>query len=230
MRHARLRLWRLSPPFTRTVEVHRITVGGFLDLVRLIAPKVAEAMVKKAQYVDGLKRQAGIPAYAKVLPSSDLTDNEFIAAGADAESVAAAADLLCLDQPVGFMRGWVHGRFGGAFARMNTAALLRACRAVEGDGQWTRFLGCINRQPVEPEAAGKRKKKRGGGLMADVLDVSRLFGQVPADILRLDLQDFLTLCEAINLSVVAESRLDPTADPDVEPDTTIPIAGLWQVH
>lgn len=180
----------MSPPFRKVVRVRRITVGGFLDLLRTIAPRIAQAMVKAGAALD---------------------DRQFIASWADAEVVAAGADLVCVDQPAGFLQDWLHGRLGGFFARRNTDRLLRACRQVEGDGQWTRFLGCINRNPQE-----KKPKGQGGGLMADVLMLSGMLHLPPMSLMEMPLQDFLNLCDSLNTAAEYERRLDPTMDPDAE--------------
>lgn len=207
-RRATLTLWRLSPPFRRAVEVRQITVGGFLDLVRTVAPKAAAALVK-----------SGRP----------LTDVDLIRACADADTMAGFADLVLVDQPVGFMRGWLDGRLGGFFARRNTDALLAACRVVEGDGQWTRFLSCLNRgTPGQDE---RKPKGKGGGLMADVLTVSGLLGLDPNQIRRdWFLRDFLDMCDSLNLMATARQYEDPTMDPDAEPSPGLAIPGLFQVH
>lgn len=198
MRKARFRLWRLSPPFTRAVEVHRITVGGFLDLVRLVAPKVAAQMVAAGR---------------------GLSDQEFIRSAADAETVSAAADLLLVDQPVGMLHGWLHGRLGGAFAKGNTRRLLDASRAVEGEGQWTRFLGCINR-PAAQEGAGAPKSKERGGMGADVDFVAARLGLPPPDVEAWELQSFLNFCDRIT------ARLDSEDGAAADADEPVPISDL----
>ena len=190
-RRARLRLIRLSPPFSRTVEIRRITIGGFLELVRFMAPRAAQAVLASKE---------------------PLTDAGLIRACADAESLAAFADLVAVDQPVGFLRGYMHGRLGGFFARRNTDALLAACRAVEGEGQWTRFIGCLNRG-VETKG-NRRPKRQGGGLMADVMTLSGIMGLDPMLILRWDMQEFLNLCEALNMLERQQGISDPLSDPD----------------
>lgn len=203
MRQARFTVYRLWPPFGKTVSVHRITVGGFLEMVRTIAPKVAAAMVSSGKSLD---------------------DKGLIEAAADAETVSAAADLVCSDQPLGFMRYWLHGQLGGFFARRNTAAFLTACRQVEGDGQWTRFLSCLNR------GDGKPTKGKGGGLYADVLDIARIFNVLPQAVMDMPLKDFLDLCDGMNMQTARQVIADPTLDPDAEASDTIPITGLWKVH
>lgn len=199
-RTARFRLWRLSPPFCKTVEVQRITVGGFLELVRAVAPRVAGKMVA-----------AG----------GAISDTEFIRSAADASMLSAAADLLCRDQSPRFLHRWLDGRLNGAFAYRNTAAFLRACREAEGSGQWTRFLGCLNRTPEKGE-----RKAKGGGLMADVMVMSGMIGTDPMTILGWPLQDFLTLCDSINLVAQETRPYDPTADPDAEPASADALYGM----
>ena len=199
-RTARLVLWRARPPFRKVVAVQRITLGGFLALLRTVAPKVAAAM-----------QEAG----------RGLTDLELIHAPgvATQETVAAFADLIALDQSAGFMVPWLDGRFGGAFARRNTDALLAASRAAEGDGAWTRFLGTLNRAPAAPTPGAK--KARGGGLAADRDDVARIWGVGPWVIEQLPLQTFLDYCDAINrrMDEADEEQLlgDPLMDPNAEP-------------
>lgn len=202
-RRARFTLHSLSPPFRRRVSVRRITVGGFLDLVRTLAPRAAEALLRSKQ---------------------PLTDVGLIRACADAESVSIFADLVAVNQPIGFMHPWLHGGLGGAFARRNTAALLSACREVEGEGQWTRFLGTLNR------GGGKPAKQERGGLAADAADLCRMGFGTWQGIMDTPLQDFLNLCDAVKVGAKASGTLDPTLDPDAEPSDSIGIPGLWQVH
>jgi len=206
-RYSRLVLWRLTPPFRTTVRLHQITVGGFLELVRTVAPKVAAAVI------------ASQP--------KPVTDDEVIRACVDAETVAYAADLVAVDQPVGFLHGWLHGRLAGIFARGNTARLLRACREVEGDGQWTRFLSCINRPAAN---AQKPTKGKGGGLMADVLTMAGAMSLDPNQVLAWNLRGFLDLCDAMNLQAKQSGSSDPLSDPDAEPMDNVGIPGLFQVH
>jgi hypothetical protein len=206
-RTARLVLHRLTPPFRRVVAIRRITLGGYLELLRTLAPKVAQAALKSK-----------VP----------LDMSALIEAGTDADSLSVFADLVAIDQPAGFMRGWLHGRLQGAFAYRNTAALLAATRAAEGDGQWTRYLGTLN-APASSPTPGGAGKRRGGGLMADALTVARMFNLHPDDVLAKPLQDFLNLCEGINLMAIQESHLDPTMDPDAEA-SEIAIPGLYKVH
>lgn len=207
MRTARLVLWRFLPPFRKTVQVRRITIGGFLDLVRTVAPKAAAAVVQS---------------------DKPLTDVDLIRAAADAETMAYFADLVAVDHPVGFLRGWLRGRLAGVFARRNTEALLAACRRVEGDGQWTRFLGQLTR-PGQA-GSGKPQRGKGGGLMADVLTLSGLMGVDPVTVLSWPMQDFLSLCDALNMAAQERVSADPTMDPDAEPSAAVGIPGLWQVH
>jgi hypothetical protein len=206
-RHARLVLWRLTPPFRTTVRLRQISIGSFLDLVRTLAPKVAAAVVRSGPDL--------------------ITDDDLIRACVDAETVAYVADLVAVDQPVGFLRGWLHGRLGGAFARGNTARLLRACREVEGDGQWTRFLACLNRSVPDQKA---KKQGKGGGLMADVLTIAGGLQLDPEAVLAWPMRRFLDMCDALNFAARERGSVDPLSDPDVEPSETISIPGLWQVH
>jgi hypothetical protein len=202
-RRARLILWRLAPPFRAAVSVRRISVGGFLDLVRSVAPKAAKALLAA---------------------KGPLTNEGLIHACADADTLASFADLVCEDQPIGFLRPWLHGRLGGAFARRNTAALLSACREVEGDGQWTRFLGCLNQG-----GGGTTAKKERGGLAADVVTLCQMGLGRYADLLAMPMQDFLNLCDALNLGLRAAENSDPLVDPDCEAsDVNVP--GLFKVH
>jgi hypothetical protein len=205
-RHSRLVLWRLTPPFRTVVRLHQISVGGFLDLVRTLAPKVAAAVVRSGPDL--------------------ITDDDLIRACVDADTVAYVADLVVVDQPVGFLRDWLHGQLSGAFARGNTARLLRACREVEGDGQWTRFLSCINR----PDSDAKPKKGKGGGLMADILAISGALGLDPQQVREWPMRAFLDMCEAMNLAVKQSGSSDPLSDPEVEPMDSVGIPGLFQVH
>jgi len=206
-RHARLVLWRLTPPFRTTVRLRQISVGSFLDLVRTIAPKVAAAVVA---------------AHPK-----EVSDDEVIRACVDADLVSYVADLVAVDQPVGFLRGWLHGRLAGAFARGNTSRLLRACREVEGDGQWTRFMSTINRTPPGSKPA---KKGSGGGLMADVLAISGALSLDPQQVRSWPMRAFLDMCDAMNLAARQSGSSDPLSDPEAEPMDSVGIPGLFQVH
>jgi hypothetical protein len=202
-RRAQIVLYRLMPPFRSKVAIHRITIGGFLDLVRSVAPKAAVAVLQS---------------------KNPLTDTDLIRACADADTVAYFADLIAMDQPVGFLRGWLHGRLSGFFARRNTEALLAGCRTVEGDGQWTRFLGCLT------PGSGEGKKKKGGGLEQDIILLCSLGFGTYEQVRGMAMQDFLTLCDAVNLGSKYAQSLDPLSDPDCEASPTIGIPGLWQVY
>jgi hypothetical protein len=169
-------------------------------------------------------------AAATLKAPGPLDFNAFIRAGADAETLSVFADLIAVDQPVGFLRGWLHGRLHGAFAYRNTTALLAATRAAEGEGQWTRYLGTLNIPAPTAAPGGAGKRRKGGGLMADALTVARMFGVHPDEVLGKPLRDFLDLCDSINLTATEESYSDPTLDPDAEPSATIPIPGLFRVH
>jgi hypothetical protein len=139
--------------------------------------------------------------------------------------MAAFADLVSVDRPVGFLRGWLHGRAGGAFARRNTDALLTACRAVEGDGQWTRFLACLNRG----DGGGAAKKASRGGLAADVVTLCQMGLGRYADLMAMPMQDFLNLCDAVNVGARQREAADPLSDPDCEA-SDVAIPGLFKVH
>lgn len=205
-RTARLTLWRLTPPFRKTVEIQRITLGGFLEVLNLVAPKVAAAMVQK-----------GAP----------LDEPEFRLALADADTWSAGADFVAVGQRVGFLHGWLRGRLSGAFARHNANALLAASRAVEGEGQWTRYLDTLQKPPATPAPlpapGGAVKRRKGGGLMADALLIARTFGVLPDVVKAMALRDFLDLCDAMNGEIERgesdpeSAAYDPTLDPNAEP-------------
>ena len=215
MRTARLTLRRINKHGKRVrtrVSVRQITVGGYLSLVRSMAPRVAEAMVKSEK---------------------PLTDIELIHACATSEAISLFADLVCVNKPVGFIKRWcgnqIDGTPEGLLVRGNVEALLAASRDVEGDGQWTRFLGCLNRGPQSGETV-KQKKQRGGGLYADVLDVARIFNVLPQAVMEQPLRDFLDLCDGLNMASANQPISDPTLDPESEASESIPIPGLWKVH
>ena len=214
-RTARLVLRRINAKGKRvrtTVAVQRITLGGFLALVRALAPRVAQAM-----------HDAG----------RALTWPEMIAACADQDTLAFFADLVCVGRPVGFLKRWcpggvVDGTPEAALERANAEALLAAARAVEGPGQWTRFIGTINQAPAaaEPDQP-KAKKTKGGGLSADAEIVARLEGVPTWVVMDLPLQTFLDRCDSINrrMDEAEDAALedDPLLNPNAEP-TPLPKA------
>ena len=196
-RTARLILWRARPPFRKVVRVQRITLGGFLELLRTLAPKVAEAVLSMGDR---------------------FTFEEMLRTKTDAASVSAFADLVTVEQPAGFMLDWL--RPDGQVSARNAAALLAASRAAEGDGQWTRYLNQLQNPAPASQPEGK-KKTRGGGLSADAQDVAKVFGVAPWHVEALTLHDFLNLCETLNLRMAeaeeeSESN-DPTLNPNAEP-------------
>lgn len=118
MKTARVKLFRLTPPFLKTVTIGQITVGGFIDLVRMIIRRSAEIHLTLGQAVD---------------------ETAFLAAGWSGE-MSAFADSIAVNQPAGFLEDWC----SGPCAKRNLAAFLAASRRAEGPGGWTRIYGTIN--------------------------------------------------------------------------------------
>lgn len=196
-----MRLWRILPPFTRRVEVRRITVRGWLTLVRAVAVKVATARVEAGR---------------------DLTDADVIAQMGDGEEVALFADLVSVNQPTGYLHGWLGGYLMSRVTRRNIHSLLAASRKTEGDGGWTRILSTLNLAPpatgANAPAGSPPRRRSGGGLMADVVTVSRLTGDAVQQVLDMDMQTFLLICESLNLMASQEAaQADATLDPQAEP-------------
>jgi hypothetical protein len=145
---------------------------------------------------------------AHVLRERGVTDPmSLMQALGDRDFCAAIADLLCPDERPRFLTRW--------FSAWNARHIMRASIEAEGWGGWERITGIIDWD-------GARKKGRPGGLQADVADICRIYPSLmPTDIMRGSMQDFLDLCDFVEVTLKAERQRqieeDPTLNPDVEP-------------
>jgi len=123
----------------------------------------------------------------------------------DPATVAALADLVCIGQRPRFFRRW--------HSQKNAVRLMRASQEVEGDGGWTRILALI-------DWTGERVK-RGGGLVADIGNLCKLYRTTPVEIFNMTMQDFLDTCDCITMAAKAAEEAefldDPTMDPEAKP-------------
>lgn len=85
MKRAPVRLFRLRPPFSRRVVVGQITVGKFIELVRLVANTAATL---------------------RIAADKDITGEDLIRALREPE-LCAIADAVCLDQEPEFLLRWM---------------------------------------------------------------------------------------------------------------------------
>lgn len=203
-RASRFSLWRLWPPFRRVVTVRRITVGGFLDLVRLLAARLATVRVESARSIT----EADV---LRVMGESEL---------------CAFADLVTDGQPVGYLRAWLGGYGMGPMTHWNIQKLLAASREAEGDGGWTRILGCLRLDPNPPATEQK------GGLMADVVALSRMLGLDPMAIRSWSMQEFIDMRETL-LQVLEQEKPNQREDGAREvslQELSMSIPGIALVH
>jgi hypothetical protein len=81
----RVRLWRPSPPFLKSVTVGQITVAGFMELLRLLVSKASDVYVAAGK---------------------DLTAEDLIRALREPE-FNALADSVCQNEEAGFFHRWL---------------------------------------------------------------------------------------------------------------------------
>jgi len=147
---------------------------------------------------------ARVLEFSAGLPEA-LTPEAALESLGDPATIAALADLVCTGQRPRFFRRW--------HSQKSAVRLMRASREVEGDGGWTRILALI-------DWTGE-KVKRGGGLVADIGNLCKLYRTTPVEVLNMTMQDFLDTCDCVTSSAKAaeEAELldDPTMDPEAKP-------------
>lgn len=124
MNPANVNLFRLLPPFRLRVAVHRITVRGFIEALRLCGQRV-------------LASDLDLP---KATPAQILN-----LLGA-ADLCAAVADLLVDGQRPRFFLRWA--------SDFNARRIMRASMEAEGDEGWTRICSIVDWTGKRPKAGG----------------------------------------------------------------------------
>lgn len=179
-----------------------------VNLYRAIPPfvnRVTVGPITVRAFREGLKLVAGSVAEFALKVGRDVTEADVFKALGDVKVCAGIADLICLDQPRGFFEVWSNNR--------NLRALMRGIVEVETLDGLSQMWGLL-------DWSGERVKK-GGGLAADIITISRVQGISPQAIFDMPMRDFLDLCDLLQLSAEmgyrAQAGDDPTLDPGAEP-------------
>lgn len=129
------------------------------------------------------------------------------------EQFIASADLFVRDESPGWFTGWA--------TEKNAGRMIRASAQIHS---WGRLFGCLNLTGV---------KRKGTGLMGDVITLSRIWGVDPTIILEWPMERFLDVVDSMAANIEQSRRAeDPTLDPEAEPAPLggLGIPGLEVVH
>jgi hypothetical protein len=142
----------------------------------------------------------------------EITEQRILTMNARVQFVQSA-DLFTPDLPGEWFAGWASDR--------NNQRMLRALAL---NHNWGRIFTCL-------DLTGQKRK--GPGLMGDVMAVSRITGASPWEILNWPMEDFIERTEMLARAIESEQRHeDPTLDPncDATPASELGIPGMEIIH